>query len=126
MGIQRVKIKKFLPLDDDVKTFPQMDIEKRLRHYKKLLSFGNLKQMLAALEHDLVNNEVVQKEVVALSSRVNILERDLSKGVIDYEVKTRLFNSIHMAASDLLDLVCLLYTSPSPRDLSTSRMPSSA
>ena len=24
------------------------------------------------------------------------------------------------------DLVCLLYTSPSPRDLSTSRMPSSA
>ena len=27
---------------------------------------------------------------------------------------------------DFLDLVCLLYTSPSPRDLSTSRMPSSA
>ena len=24
------------------------------------------------------------------------------------------------------DLICLLYTSPSPRDLSTSRMPSSA
>ena len=28
--------------------------------------------------------------------------------------------------NDLNDLVCLLYTSPSPRDLSTSRMPSSA
>ena len=26
----------------------------------------------------------------------------------------------------LLDKICLLYTSPSPRDLSTSRMPSSA
>ena len=26
----------------------------------------------------------------------------------------------------LNDLTCLLYTSPSPRDLSTSRMPSSA
>ena len=26
----------------------------------------------------------------------------------------------------LLDVICLLYTSPSPRDLSTSRMPSSA
>ena len=25
-----------------------------------------------------------------------------------------------------LDVTCLLYTSPSPRDLSTSRMPSSA
>ena len=27
---------------------------------------------------------------------------------------------------DRLDTACLLYTSPSPRDLSTSRMPSSA
>ena len=27
---------------------------------------------------------------------------------------------------DLKDIFCLLYTSPSPRDLSTSRMPSSA
>ena len=32
------------------------------------------------------------------------------------------------APTDLIDLsgICLLYTSPSPRDLSTSRMPSSA
>ena len=30
------------------------------------------------------------------------------------------------AESLLRDLICLLYTSPSPRDLSTSRMPSSA
>ena len=29
-------------------------------------------------------------------------------------------------AGDNKDSVCLLYTSPSPRDLSTSRMPSSA
>ena len=28
--------------------------------------------------------------------------------------------------STLLRMICLLYTSPSPRDLSTSRMPSSA
>ena len=27
---------------------------------------------------------------------------------------------------DIIDEACLLYTSPSPRDLSTSRMPSSA
>ena len=31
-----------------------------------------------------------------------------------------------VAYSDSEILVCLLYTSPSPRDLSTSRMPSSA
>ena len=29
-------------------------------------------------------------------------------------------------SADMLDQACLLYTSPSPRDLSTSRMPSSA
>ena len=32
------------------------------------------------------------------------------------------FNSVHEAKH----VTCLLYTSPSPRDLSTSRMPSSA
>ena len=31
-----------------------------------------------------------------------------------------------MPMTDVLSNVCLLYTSPSPRDLSTSRMPSSA
>ena len=30
------------------------------------------------------------------------------------------------SSSNTQDKVCLLYTSPSPRDLSTSRMPSSA
>ena len=34
-------------------------------------------------------------------------------------------NSVALCGSDG-DLGCLLYTSPSPRDLSTSRMPSSA
>ena len=32
----------------------------------------------------------------------------------------------HMAAECDVIITCLLYTSPSPRDLSTSRMPSSA
>ena len=32
----------------------------------------------------------------------------------------------HVKKDELLGTVCLLYTSPSPRDLSTSRMPSSA
>ena len=35
-------------------------------------------------------------------------------------------NKIHEAADVIYHLICLLYTSPSPRDLSTSRMPSSA
>ena len=35
-------------------------------------------------------------------------------------------NNLIDACSDALYEYCLLYTSPSPRDLSTSRMPSSA
>ena len=33
---------------------------------------------------------------------------------------------VHVAEGDSIQEGCLLYTSPSPRDLSTSRMPSSA
>jgi len=33
---------------------------------------------------------------------------------------------VHLRSADGLNVICLLYTSPSPRDLSTSRMPSSA
>ena len=35
-------------------------------------------------------------------------------------------NSIAICSNDAINYPCLLYTSPSPRDLSTSRMPSSA
>ena len=39
-----------------------------------------------------------------------------------YELSTKSKNKLEL----ILHLCCLLYTSPSPRDLSTSRMPSSA
>ena len=44
-------------------------------------------------------------------------ERAMSAGCSEYETKPIDFPAL---------LACLLYTSPSPRDLSTSRMPSSA
>ena len=52
-------------------------------------------------------------------------------GAFDITYLSTLPNFVVMAASDEAELVmmintCLLYTSPSPRDLSTSRMPSSA
>ena len=46
-----------------------------------------------------------------------------SSGEIMYYIhKMQIGESLHETESNL----CLLYTSPSPRDLSTSRMPSSA
>ena len=42
------------------------------------------------------------------------------------EIRRRVFETRWAEAQRLVDQACLLYTSPSPRDLSTSRMPSSA
>ena len=39
---------------------------------------------------------------------------------------TLLGGTLAAGGSNAINMVCLLYTSPSPRDLSTSRMPSSA
>ena len=46
----------------------------------------------------------------------------LNETVLEYAVKTSLALNLNVAEH----CNCLLYTSPSPRDLSTSRMPSSA
>ena len=44
----------------------------------------------------------------------------------DVALSQKLKKALEMVEIRLLDSFCLLYTSPSPRDLSTSRMPSSA
>ena len=54
--------------------------------------------------------------------------RRLTEGVAIWDVAVE--QQVRIMGKDALELVkiltCLLYTSPSPRDLSTSRMPSSA
>ena len=58
------------------------------------------------------NNERLDKET--LNGEKGVFNREVSeemrKAYLDYA----------------MSVICLLYTSPSPRDLSTSRMPSSA
>ena len=44
----------------------------------------------------------------------------------EYVERVAVFMSEDMLKTIIEDYYCLLYTSPSPRDLSTSRMPSSA
>ena len=56
------------------------------------------------------------------SRQVHRLKLILSKNKKDLDF--RIFPSKHM--DERRSYACLLYTSPSPRDLSTSRMPSSA
>ena len=53
------------------------------------------------------------------------IEEGLAYGSIALNFKM-LRDYLKLGGIDLLSIYCLLYTSPSPRDLSTSRMPSSA
>ena len=63
-----------------------------------------------------------------------IVMRDLANvdeiEVFDYQPERAVIQGVKaLERADVLvghNIVCLLYTSPSPRDLSTSRMPSSA
>ena len=60
----------------------------------------------------------------------NVKQGDATGGVIPYKNPMAL-TGYYLGFLSLLPLIgilftCLLYTSPSPRDLSTSRMPSSA
>ena len=55
---------------------------------------------------------------------INFGLRKLGYPVLEINLDT---DQIHDALDDTIQMYnCLLYTSPSPRDLSTSRMPSSA
>ena len=47
-------------------------------------------------------------------------------GKLKAKKEIRIASLFKEAAPEFLRMICLLYTSPSPRDLSTSRMPSSA
>ena len=61
--------------------------------------------------------------------RQALLEADVSLEVAkDFieKVKPKALGQEIIRSTSPGDMVCLLYTSPSPRDLSTSRMPSSA
>ena len=66
----------------------------------------------------------------AVSRQLQLLEQQLGQDII-----TRRNNRLELTPKaqefaetirTALGMICLLYTSPSPRDLSTSRMPSSA
>ena len=64
----------------------------------------------------------VDLEALRLRARLNALIRGFFAERAVLEVETPVLS----AAGNTEPNICLLYTSPSPRDLSTSRMPSSA
>ena len=84
----------------------------------------------------------ITKTVLAKDNRkaiVRVTATSAGNGTIDIDADLKLTNEtittsalkvaiqkIEYSCQAAQDITCLLYTSPSPRDLSTSRMPSSA
>ena len=88
-------------------------------------------QDLEKTAYDFGNQEIEQEHLL-----YNLLHQDDSlilKMIEKMEInKEHFLNRVETALNDRVKVsggqpyICLLYTSPSPRDLSTSRMPSSA
>ena len=87
---------------------------------------------LTALAHDRSLPQAVVLEAMQLALEHAYKKDSNGQDVrvdIDLESGDQVVRTIRTVAEDIEDEVtqiCLLYTSPSPRDLSTSRMPSSA
>ena len=95
---------------------------------------GNVKQSFSHGRSKNVVVETKRKRIVvpkAGTSKTTIQTsnkegaKNLSSGITDTEMERRL-KALQAAKAREADEVCLLYTSPSPRDRSLSRMPSSA
>ena len=69
-----------------------------------------------------------RKEMVSTGDRsAKIRTYNYPQGrVTDHRINLTLYKLDEIMDGSIMSLICLLYTSPSPRDLSTSRMPSSA
>ena len=71
-------------------------------------------------------NPETDEKFAQIESSLSLEQQRLEKLWDAYEQQEKDLNASLDRISKLESEVCLLYTSPSPRDLSTSRMPSSA
>ena len=86
----------------------------------KTLSFGNL-------DYDVARNELWEgKNQIRLTTTESQLMKIFTSVLGEPISRTDLVASLGRDVSSAQDRACLLYTSPSPRDVEESRMPSSA
>ena len=68
----------------------------------------------------------IENAIVYIHEKNGIAQNANGKLVLDLDLNITPILTTQAALAIALQEICLLYTSPSPRDLSTSRMPSSA
>ena len=104
----------------------------RLEAVRSLFELESDRKILEGRDPDRVDPSRVASELDPLDPWYEFGEQrihlDLRKGLTDAGMRSRSKPDMRVRVSIHAELVwgCLLYTSPSPRDLSTSRMPSSA
>ena len=89
-----------------------------LEKVKELAAF--YRKRITALQNEVFEEEL---KIKTLKKEENDVRRQLQEYNVTEEIQT---GEITLKINSTLPKTCLLYTSPSPRDLSTSRMPSSA
>ena len=82
--------------------------------------FYGILEDIQALDSDLISEDVLVREIYGI---LRSLRRGVTSHVLNIGMDERLFKAINRWR---LEMTCLLYTSPSPRDQRGSRMPSSA
>ena len=90
-------------------------------------SIGKLKQEKNILEIEVLNNffDMAIGDSIAVDG-ICLTVKDIFQNKFTVDVSEETLKKTTLGVKSNLNQVCLLYTSPSPRDLSTSRMPSSA
>ena len=98
---------------------------------KEAEEIANLKLEISSLKDTL--NTTINSSLGAMSTSFNNLStgvtKDMTETLTKVEEKVGNFNQqvqLLNQSQEGITKICLLYTSPSPRDVSTSRMPSSA
>ena len=103
-------------IESRVEIIFDLEDSKVLNDYQKEILKRNLKNKL-------VNNSL---RLAVQEHRNQLLNRQLALMKFSAILKNALNKPFKLRKSTQPTKACLLYTSPSPRDLSTSRMPSSA
>ena len=114
-----IKLKKSLP-----KYFHSFPIEKEEISNAILANKNNLNKIVK-----IVHTEVRKKMNLFLRKNKKIfvwLKKNLPKYFHLFPIKKEEISNAILANKNNLNKICLLYTSPSPRDRTRSRMPSSA
>ena len=86
----------------------------------------NTEEDLFEIERKFKNNQDALGQVRNLKKKVKETISSKEISLDDIALNTSNSNKVQISVPSNLNYLCLLYTSPSPRDLSTSRMPSSA